>query len=143
MSELVIYAEVRHVEVRHVRGRHVEVSHARGHHVEVGHACRSWSCMPKCFMSKCFTSKLVMHAEVGHACRSVSCLSASCPTGRSSVIFTARDYLFFLCWYGMLLCYNSIAFFSSCVLNLVMFIKVMVPGPTLASWIELLNKMLF
>ena len=57
MSDSVIYADVRHVEVRHVRGRYVEVSHARGRHVEVGHACQSWSCMPK----------LVMHAEVRHA----------------------------------------------------------------------------
>ena len=49
MSDSVIYADVRHFKVRHVRGRHVEVSHARGRH-------RSWSCIPK----------LVMHAEVRH-----------------------------------------------------------------------------
>ena len=49
-------------------------------------------------------------------------------------MFTSRDYSFFLCLYGMLLCYNSQNIYFSYVLNLEMFMQVMVLGPTLASY---------
>ena len=67
-------------------------------------------------------SELVIYAKVRHVYRAVpqSCLQ--------------HVIIHFLCLYGMLLCYNSQSIFSSCVLNLVMFMKVMVLGPTPASY---------
>ena len=74
MSELVIYAEVRHVEARHVRGRHVEVSHARGHHVEVGHAGRSTSCLG----ASCLSASRPWASCQSESCPWASCQSWSC-----------------------------------------------------------------
>ena len=83
--------------------------------------------LPKCVMSKLHMPKWVMSES---SCISL-CLSHQVRRCVSS--FTARDFLF-QCLYDMLCCYNSQSIFSSCVLNLVMFMKVMVLGPTLASY---------
>ena len=96
--------------MRHVRGRHA--------YLAVPPSCwwlssplLSWSSMPTCVMSKCVMS---IEQFLSH-------------------VYSTWLFIF-LCLYGMLLCYNSQSIVFSCVLNLVMFIKVMVLGPTLASY---------
>ena len=67
-------------------------------------------------------TELVIYAEVCHVYPTVpqSCLQ--------------HVIIHFLCLHCMLLCYNSQSIFFSCVLNLVMFMNLMVLGPTLASY---------